>query len=274
MEKMLAVVAALLIMLLILSFAKDVIIKVSVEKAMGIVTGLRLDMQSFRIGIADSVVRIKHLRLFNPRGCPDKVMLDMPEIFVDYNLPAMLKGRTHLEEVRINMKEFVVVKNKDGGLNLDSLKILQAQKKGKRPKEKKKAPQLQIDSLELKVGRVIYKDYSKGTPPLVREYDINLNERYKNVSDPYSLASLIVVSTLIKTNIPRLTDFNLNDLERAISGTLAAAEKVAAKTTVKAEKAIRETTQKAQEAVEETAQTLKNTTEELKQKLKLPFSVD
>jgi len=123
----------------------------------------------------------------------------MPEIYVDYDLPAIFKGKVHLEEMRLNMNEFVVVKNEKGELNLDALKVVQAQKEGKKPeakaKEGGKIPEIQIDTLKLKVGKVVYKDYSGGGNPTVREFKVNLDEELANLilfEQAYSAAARIV----------------------------------------------------------------------------------
>ena len=89
------------------------------------------------------------------QGFKDKLMVDLPEIYVDYNLGAIMGGKAHLEEVRLNLKEFIVVKNEAGELNLDSLRVVketegeEAEKDGSK-KEKTEMPDIQIDLLELK----------------------------------------------------------------------------------------------------------------------------
>lgn len=284
MKKLLAVVIGILAILLVLSFIKDTLIKVSVEKGVRLVTGLQLNMRSLNVGIIRTLVGIKNLTLFNPKGYPDKVMLNMPEIYVDYNLPSIMKGKVHLEEMRINLKEFAVIKNEKGEVNLDSLKVVQAEKEGRRPgtKEKGKVPEIQIDSLELKVGKVIYKDYSRGGAPIVKEFNIDLNEKYENITDPYSLVSLIIVKTLMNTTIARLANFDLRGLQETIPDTLATAQKVASEAAAQAQEAIRQSAQKgqeaarqatlkAQEATKEATESLKKATEDLKDKFKLPF---
>jgi len=261
MKKIAALAIAVLVALVILSFTKDLIIKTVVQSGAEMVTGLKLNMRSFNLGIIKTIVGIKGLRLFNPEGYPEKIMLDMPEIYVDYDLPAIITGKLHLEEMRIHLKQFNVIKNADGQLNLDSLKVVQAQKEGAKPKakEKAKAPEIQIDSLELKIGKVIYKDYSK-EPASVREFEINLHERYENVTDPYTLVSLIVVESLRNTTIARLANFDLSGLRGTVSDTLKSAQKIATGAVAGA-----------QEAAKETVDALKKTTESLKDKLKLPF---
>jgi len=287
MKRPVMVLVAVLAVLLVLSFAKDMIVKVSVEKGVQMVTGLSLKIKSFNVGIVKTLVGIKDLRLFNPEGYKDRVMLDMPEIYVDYDLPSVFQGKVHLEEMRIDMKEFTVVKNERGELNLNSLKVVQAQKEGKKPQEKaaqegKKAPEIQIDSLSLKIGKVIYKDYSRSGKPSVQEFAVNINEKYENITDPYSLVSLIVVKTLMNTSISRLTDFDLGGLQGTVSDTLSSAQKAAAKAAVQAEASVREGAKQAQEAaavahkeaekaVIDAQKSMEDAARELQEKIKLPF---
>ncbi|MFC1590557.1 hypothetical protein ACFL42_03605 [Candidatus Omnitrophota bacterium] len=283
MNKILKIVIGIIIVVLVLSFFKDVIIKTSVEKGVQVVTGLKLRIQGFKVGIINTLVGIKGLQLFNPAGFKDRVMLDMPEIYVDYDLPAALKGKVHLSEMRINMKELVVVKNEKGELNLDSLRVVQAEKKGAGQKMKGAPmgaiPEIQIDKLSLKIGKAIYKDYSKGGKPSVQEFDVNLDETYTNITNPYKLFSLILVKTLMNTTIARLANFDLGPLKGAVSETLATAQKVATQAAATAVEAVKELDTGAlkgaahttTEAVKDTAETLKNTTEGLADIFKMPF---
>ena len=174
MRKMLPIIIGVLVALLVSAFVKDAIIKASVEKGVEMVTGLKLRIQGFKAGLVNSLVAIRNLRLFNPRGFKDSVMLDMPEIYVDYDLPAVFKGKIHLKEVRIDLKEFYVIKNAKGEVNLDSLKVVQESKgeapAKEKPAEEGKGMEFQIDTLQLKVGKVVYKDYSQGGEPKVQEF--------------------------------------------------------------------------------------------------------
>ncbi|MCX5716315.1 MAG: hypothetical protein NTV07_05630, partial [Candidatus Omnitrophica bacterium] len=108
---MLVVIIAVLVALAV---GKDMIIKTAVEKGVQAVTGLPLSMKSFNLGILSTKVGIKGLMLYNPKGFPDKTMLNAPEIYVDYDLGAMIGGTVHLREARINIEEFTVVKNANG----------------------------------------------------------------------------------------------------------------------------------------------------------------
>jgi len=263
MKKFFAIIIVLVVVLVVgLSFGKNMIAKSAIEKGVELVTGLQLRMGSLNIGIVNTLVGIRNLQLYNPEGFKDKVMLNMPEVFVDYDLPAVLKGIIHLNEVRIDLKEFIVVKNSDGKLNLDSLKVVKAQKEGKDPeeKEKGKAPDIKIDLLKLKIGKVIYKDYSKGSQPSVRAFNVNIDETHKNITNPYALVSLIVVKALARTAISNLTDFDLSGLEGTLGDTLSGAQKVATETVTKAKETVKQTTEAATKTVED-----------IVDKIKLPF---
>jgi uncharacterized protein involved in outer membrane biogenesis len=229
MKKLLSVFLVVVVLISVVLLAKDFIIKASVEKGVELVTGLKLNIASLHVGLFKPVARIKNLKLLNPAGFPDKSMIDMPEIYVSYDLPAIIGGKVHLPECRLALKEFVVVKNAKGELNLDALRMVQTKKAVQQPSQKApgKAPQIKIDLLKLSIGEVIYKDYSKGGEPVVKKYSINLNESYTNITDPYALANLIVVKALSGTSIAGLTGFDLKGMQKEAADALAGAQKEA-----------------------------------------------
>jgi len=225
MKKAGIIIAVIIVIGILLFGMKNMIAKAAIEKASEIAIGLKLDIGSLDIGIPKTVADIKDLRLYNPKGFEDKIMVDMPEIYVDYNLPAILKGRIRIYDMRLDLKEAVVVKNKDGKLNLDSLKAVQDLATQKKPKQASKdaAPDFQIDQLELKIGKVVYKDYSKPGMPHVLQFNINLNEKFKNITDPDALVSLIVVKVIMNTTIGKLIKLDITGLQDTVGNTLSTA---------------------------------------------------
>jgi hypothetical protein len=231
MKRILIIVGSVLALLFVLGISKNLIAEIATEKGVEMVTGLKLDIGSFGVGIFNSVMHVRNLKLFNPAGFKDKTMLNMPDIYVAYDLPAIIKGKIHLKDVRIHMKEFVVVKNDKGALNLDSLKVVQSEKKGAKPateakKEGGKAPEIQIDNMRLKIEKAVYKDYTAAPYPRVMEFNVNIDEEYKNIDNPYSVVSLIVVKALANTSISSLTNFDIKGLQGTVSDTLATLQKV------------------------------------------------
>jgi pyridoxal/pyridoxine/pyridoxamine kinase len=211
------------------SVVKDVAIKAAIETGAEMVTGLKLTMSGFSAGIVRSVVDIRGLKLHNPKDFPDPVMVDMPEIYVDYDLPAIFGGTIHLKEVRINLAEFTVVKNRSRRLNLDSLKAIAAQKQGAQAEDKAGRPmKMRIDLLKLKIGKAVYKDYSAGGAPSVKEFNVGIDETFTNIDNPNTLVSLIVVKALMNTSIGNLAHFDVGSLSRSVSSSLESAAKAVA----------------------------------------------
>ncbi len=257
MNKWLKIAIIVVIALFVLSLTKDLIIRISVEKGIEMVTGLKMRIGSMHVGILSTSVKIRDLKVFNPPQFKDRLMVDMPEIYVDYDLPAIMGGLIHLTEVRLNLRQFTVVKNEKGELNLNSLKVVTAKKKGVAPESdtEKKAPNIKIDVLDLKIGKAVYKDYTVPGGPSIKEYNVNIAERYTNITNPYSLVSIIVVRALSNTAISNLANFDIGGLRNSVSGALSQAQNIAGQATDAAQKAL-QSTQGTQETVKKTSETV------------------
>lgn len=268
-NKNINILIAVIVAIFAIVVVKDMVVKIAVENGVGIVTGLKLKIGGINVGVLKPAVAIRNLKLLNPPAFPDRNMVDMPEIYVKYDLPAILGGTVHLPEARLALKEFIVVKNADGKLNLDSLKNVQAQKesRGQAQKPAGKAPKIRIDTLKLSIGKVIYKDYSRGGAPSVREFNINLNESYSNVDNPYALANLIVVKALMNTTIGSLANFDVKGLQGSVKDTMASAQKMAAS----AHQGAAEAAQKASKAAQDAQEAAKQTADTMKNVFKNPF---
>ena len=262
MKKVGIIIAAVVVIFVLLSGMKNMIVKIGVEKGVDVVTGLRLKIGSLNIGLLKTLVGIKEIRLYNPEGFDDKIMVDMPEVYVDYDLPAIMKGNVHLYDMKLNLKECFVIKNKDGRLNLDSLKTIQDMggKKAVTKKTKEAKGDFQIDQLELKIGRVVFKDYSQGVTPHVLQFNVNIDEKYTNITDPNALVGLIVMKVMMNTTIGKLIKLDLTGLQDTVGNTLSSAQHIVGNTTSSATK-----------VVSDAGKTLTNTAGSLTDKLKLPF---
>lgn len=252
----LSVLIILVVFAALLFLGKNYIAKTAVTKGVMAVTGLKIDINDIKVGIINTFIDVDDMKLFNPPDFPEKVMVEMPDIYVDYELSSFLKRKAHLEEIRIDLKEFTVIKNKNGELNIDSLKVAKEEKKEPQKPEKKEKTEVKIDLLDLKIGKVSYMDFSRGEKPKVIEYNVNLHEQFHNITNLNELGKIILVKALMKTDIAQLAGFALDSLQSEISG-------IIGKTPIVG-KPIQDVTEKA-------VDTLKETTEGIKKKLKLPF---
>lgn len=210
------IVSLLLIVVAVLfgvAVLKNTIAQGAVQGVFKKMTGLDLKIGSLNLGLIAGRLDARAIQLKNPAGFVDPVMVDMPVLLVDLVPMSLLKGGAHLEEVRLDLKELLIVKNKDGKLNLDYLKPAGSEKATTdKPAKTAKAPQIQIDSLRLKIGKVIYKDYSKGGAPSVQEFSLNLDESYNNISNINAILPLIMTKALYNTTIGKLVNFDVKGL--------------------------------------------------------------
>lgn len=204
---------------LVLFFGRNMLVGMAVSGAVRAVTGLRLEMR-LNVDLFGSSVGVRNLKLHNPAGFPDPVMMDLPELFVHYDLGAFLGGKVHLREVRLNLSEFLVEKNGKGSLNLDSLKFVQQKKQQGAAAQPAPKQEFTIDRFQLKVEKVIYKDYFEGGDPSIQVFNVNLNETYEGVNSAEMLANLVVARALTNTAIARLTNFDLGLLTRDLTGNI------------------------------------------------------
>jgi len=258
-----------------LLIGKNLLAKAAIVGGVRAITGLRLSLRGLDVGLLTTRLHVKELQVLNPAEFPqERVMLDIPEIYVHYDLPGFLKGRAHLEEVRLHLRELTVVRNEQGRVNLNALQAVKQTRAGTEqaaPAAKTaRAPDLQIDVLELRIGRVVYKDYS-GRTPQEKVFPIDLNERFTNISNPAALGGLIVTRALAKTTVARLANFDVKALEQGVAKLLAsemasitdavadvASGQVLQSAGKTAEQAVKDTGEVAGEAVKETTKVLKN----------------
>ncbi len=225
MKKFVYTLLIVIVVVAVLISAKDAILMFVIEKEVKTMTGIQVGMESLRVGFIDATVEIKDLKIYNPPEYPDRIMLDMPEIYVDFDLPDILKGKVHLTQLKLDVAEFMVVRNRAGELNLNTLKVV---RKGKDEKAKgeNRLKDIQIDLFQLKIDKVVFKDYSKGLKPDVKVFNIHIDQEFKDITDPDSLVRLIVVRALRNTAIARLTGFDLGALQEQVSGILIPAQNV------------------------------------------------
>jgi hypothetical protein len=232
MKKIHVVVIVIAVVILALIIGKNMVIGSIIKGGIKSLTGLGMSIDKTDVGLVSTRIGLEGIKVYNPPEFADKMMMDMPELYVDYNLFQLLKKKVHLQELRIDLKEFVVVKNKDGKLNLNSLKVVKDTKKeAEAPKEEPaKKTEFMIDVMKLKIDKVVFKDYTAGDKPKITEYPIKINEEFTNIDDPKKVANVIIAKAVMNTAIARLTDFDVNALASSASDTLKSATKVVGQT--------------------------------------------
>lgn len=199
------IVIIFLVVLIIAAIAKDQILKHTISLAATKITGAKVSMDSFSLGVIKQSVSITGFRMMNPPGFPDETMIDIPLVSVSCSMLELMKKKLVIPKAEFTLKEIVLIKNAEGELNVNSLAVTEKKeepgKKDEEPaqQEKQEMMPLQIDELVLDIGQVVYKDYSAGEKPTVKVYDVGIQKTYKNITSPQQLVGLIVTASLQQT---------------------------------------------------------------------------
>ena len=240
-KTLISFVIVALFLIMTLTVFKNVIAKYLLERDIKRFLGLDITMQSMVVGFLTTTVETKELKVLNPQGFEDKIMLDMPELYINYDIHACLNRDLRFEYIKLELKEFYVIKNKDGKLNIEEVKVVKEAKQVSKgqiqppPDINAEEFEFRIDTLDLKIDKVIYIDYTKmfRGKPYTKTWDVNVNDRYTNIDDPAKFAKLIIVRALTRTTISKLARFDITFLERGLSSTLRGATKLTLNTTAK-----------------------------------------
>lgn len=290
------ILIGLLVLIVILIAFRNPIAKAGAQIGAKVVAGLPLSVEKIDISLTQSYLLIKELRLGSPSGFPSEETLYLPEFYVNYKFGELLKSKIHLEEVRVHLEHFTVVKNTDGKDSLQAITEKTQPKTGEAPKEEpkkeapsdekkpaKKAPELKIDKLSFKFGKVILKDFSKNIEkPSVKEIKLNLNKNYEKLDNPYFILGTLTLEILAKSGLAGLTNIDLGFVKGFADDTIKTSLQFAGQATEQAEKLLKDAsgqigdlTGDAGEVAKKATSTLTDTasslTDGFKDKLKLPF---
>lgn len=220
--KLIKKILFLIIVLIVLAvLGRNFIVKYGAPIGARVATGVNMSIGKVDIALTKAKFGINDIVVKNPSGFPKGNMADVKEIYLDCRPLELLKDKIYVNEVRFNLDKIEIVKNKDGDFNFDKLTKAKNKKEGKpeeKPKQKKKGKkkEIQIDTLKLKIGKVVYKDYSKGDTPKVTEFNINLDREYKNITNPAMIGSLIFSEIMMNTTLSGLTGLDMGAINDAL----------------------------------------------------------
>jgi hypothetical protein len=205
MKKLLWKILAVLVGLLVVLFlARNVIARLSVEYGAKKITGFPLTIGSIDLGLFSSKVDVRDLKLMNPSEFSEKTFVDMPQLYIDYRLGSMMSGAPHVNEMRINIKQLIVVKNDKGETNAQKLKSVVSSGKS--------SSKYYVDSLRIHVGTVTIKDFSR-PKPTERNVTLNIDATYKNISDSTDITRLVLLTVMNQVHLPDI-GINTEDLKK------------------------------------------------------------
>jgi uncharacterized protein involved in outer membrane biogenesis len=207
-------VVLLIVLIVFALIARNHIVKYGAPLAARLVAGLKLSIDKVDIGLPRTDAGLQGITLHNPAGFPDTPMLSVSEVYVDYSPAGLLGDTVHLEQLRLHVDRIVIVRNKDGKLNVKELLPPSKAKPGTPgepgpPGQPSGPPKFRIDALSLKIGDVVYQDYTAGDPPREMVYTLNIDEQHTDVTSAGGIASLIVGKALMNSALAGLSGVDI-----------------------------------------------------------------
>ena len=240
MKKLLWKILAVLVLLLVVLFlARNIIARKSVEIGAKKITGFPLEIGSIDLGLFSGKLDVHDVKLMNPSEFQEKMFVDMPQLYVDYRLGSMFSGAPHINDMLINIKQLVVVKNEKGDSNAMKLK-------GVVSSGGSSSTKYRVDKLRIHVGTVTLKDHSRmGLGD--RNYPLNIDATYNNITDSTDITRLVLLTVMSRVKLPDI-GISTEDLKKNLGNVTGAAGKAlenVSKTAEEAGKGLFDTIKKA-----------------------------
>jgi len=107
---------------------RDPLLRMWVERRLAAATGCPSEIGRLHTSLSEGTLELRHVRLRNPPGFGDRVLLDLPVLRFEIDPEASVSRQWRLRRLVVHLAEFNVVRGADGRLNLDALLArLQAQ---------------------------------------------------------------------------------------------------------------------------------------------------
>jgi len=210
------ILTGLVVLLVILFLARNVIARKSVEYGAKRMTGFPLEIGSVDLGLFSSKVDVHDLKLMNPPEFPEKMFVDMPQLYVDYRLGSMISGAPHVNDMLINIKQLVVVKNNQGESNAQKLKGVVSSGSGS-----SKSSKYAVDRLRIHIGTVTIKDFSH-PKPTEHSTALNVDATYNNITDSTDITRLVLLTVMSQVHLPDI-GVKTEDLKKGLGNVTDAA---------------------------------------------------
>jgi len=193
MKKIITIVTVIILAILgVIALSHKYLPQVMADLALSHFLGVQVTTETVSLNTSKGDMYIKDLKIYNP---PDfgklKLLAHLPEIKADFNFSFFRKKKIYIKRLEVTLDTLLVIKNKDGKLNIDSLNMPSFQK-----------DLIPVKRLILTVNEVIYSDYTRGAKPRLQSYDVNIKEQaYDDIPGVHEVVTKILVESLSRTAI-------------------------------------------------------------------------
>lgn len=151
-------------------------------------TGLGVTMESVKLSLIRPQFLIQGLRFSNPDGFPSAELTEIGTLKVRYFPPPLFGLWIDVRRVELHFKEFRLVRNEAGNLNLPAVV----------PRQRVRGT---INEVALNLGTVTYTDLSQGQP-IQKTFNLQLESAtYRNVKGIAGIVEIVNWEVLKRTGV-------------------------------------------------------------------------
>lgn len=191
----------ILLVLVVLVFAavvcRNFIARKAVEIGVKEVTGFPLQIGAVQVGLVSGQLDVHDLKLMNPAEFEDSRFVDLPLFHLQYELGSLLRLAPHVKEIVVNISEVVIVKNAAGQSNANIIQDKLApsgsspSQPSSIPAEPTKKISYRVDRMQVHIGTVVIKDFSKGQPT-ERKIPLNRDVTFENITESTRISAMVM----------------------------------------------------------------------------------
>ena len=183
------VVVSLFLLALLGFFLSPWVAQAVIQRQLSKTTGLSVNLGNVHFSVTGPRFSIKDLQFSNPQGFPSAPLAQISEVKARYSPFSVLLGRPHFKKLQVTFKEFRLMRNEKGVLNLPSVRLATG-------------GGANIDELELTLVPLTYTDLSSGQPTQ-KTFDIDLIKSvYRNVRGISGILEILNFEILKRTGVP------------------------------------------------------------------------
>lgn len=182
-------IVGLAVLFAVLALAWMILLPVVVRRLARTRTGFGVRMQSLYCNPFAARLRMQGVTVTNPSGFPRRDFLDVRDLEVDARPGSLFSRDWEIDDASVHLAGITLVRDARGRVNLWQFAHALRGPAATPPAGSAPAHRFLIRRLTVRVDRVVVADYSHGGRPAVREYTVDFNHTYTNVSDLKGLAA-------------------------------------------------------------------------------------
>ncbi len=172
---LIAVLGVLLGVAVLGLLCRDSILKLAARKTLQACTGMRVEIANFKTGLRTPAIQMQGFKLHNYPEFGDSVLLDVPDLLVEFDSELAAQGKLRFKQLRVNLAELNVIRDAAGRWNIEKVEKEMTERNAARTNRNERRLEFAgIEALRLTIGRINYTDRQK--PSRSRQIDVNIRD--------------------------------------------------------------------------------------------------